>query len=394
MSLREEIRALLGEDAHNAQRILTQLDAMQAVRGIGPHAAALLALTRKTFADEEAERHWEALSAHRQEMSIHCGRDVGLRVAVLDYFLNVNRSLIEPMLIDLHLLEEAALDRGRDPLTGLTSERRFREGLTAEVRRARRYGFPTAVILFDVDNLARASTTFGDVIAQRMLKETAILIRNKVRDIDLVARCGDDEITVLLPETDRNGALLVAERCRRAVERHFETEAGEESGLTISGGIASYPHDGVHADGLLSCAAQGLYVAKANGKNRIQLYESERRRYLRFDLAEGPFELEILPGKIEGPLSLLNLSCDGLLFASPEPIVVGEQIELRLLPSLDVAAEPMRGVVVRLEQVDGEEEEHPSYEIGVVFDAERAPSREALLRFLARGQHALGEEDS
>ena len=219
-----------------------------------------------------------------------------------------------------------------------------------------------------------------------------MLVRNKVRDIDLVARCGDDEIAVLLPETDRNGALLVAERCRRALERHFEVPKGEPGGLTMSGGIAAYPRDGVHPEALLSCAAQGLYVAKAEGKNRIQFYEAERRRFLRFDLAGGPYELEVLPDRVQGPLSLLNLNCDGLLFSSPEPLSVGEKIELRLLPRVAMGSPPIRGVVVRLERVDDERDEVPRYEVGVVFDAESAPSREALLRFLARGQQRPNED--
>ena len=407
-ALRDELRALLGEDAHNAQRILAQLESMRSLVGIGAHAALLLALTRKVFADDEAAEHWRAIVAHRQQMSSSAERDVGLRVAALDYFINVNRALMQPTLIDMTLLEAAAIEGGRDSTTGLSTERSFREAITAEIRRARRYGFTTAVLLFDVDDFSAVADQRGTIVGDRVLREIAILVRNKVRDIDIVARVGDDELAILLPETGRNSALLVADRCRVAVERHFGPAPGHAQGsgmtdLTLSGGVAVYPRDGVHADAILSKASQALYNAKAQGKNRVQPYEQERRRFVRFDLIDGPFEMEILGGSPNRQLPLVNVSCEGLLFRSPEPIDVGERVELRLLAesAADEPVSALRGQVVRLEQLEAPEvaeaDERSAaaaeYEIGLLFDRDSAPSRESLMRFLACGQQRA-ERDS
>ena len=387
-TLREELLAILAEDAHNTKRLCDRLDSLERETGIGAHAALLMILTRKNFPDDEAQLHWNVIVERHKEMSQALSREVGVRVAALDYFVNVNRQLVQPTLIDFELLESSCQDATLDPLTGLASERTFRAGLSNELRRSRRYTLDTAVVLFDLDDFAALNDHLGALIADRILREAAILLSNKVRDIDLVARCRSDELVLLLPETDRNGALLVADRCRAAIERFFADDFASRppTNLTVSGGVAAYPGDAHTPEELLVCAAQALYQAKAAGKNLIELHQPERRRYLRFDLEPGLFEVEILASGVADPRALLNVSREGLLFASPEAIDVGERIELRLLTG-DADSPLLRGSVVRLEELP-ESAGLPAdrFDIGVVFDMESAPSRQALLSFLERAR--------
>jgi len=382
--LRDQLVSLLAEDTHNTERLTMRLDALARETGLGVHAALLTILTQLPFDEQEAREHWEGILAQRHALSLALGRDVGLRVATLDYFMNVNRRLVQPTLIDI-TFEPAPGAAGADALTGLIRDRAFRAGVQAELRRARRYGHSVAVALFDLDAFAALNERVTPLVADRLLREAAMLLGNKIRDIDLAARPGEDELAVLLPETDRNGAYLVAERFRREVESHFARRAagGEPAALTVSGGIASYPEDASDAEALLARAAQALYQAKAAGKNAVLLHTPERRRFLRFDLGGRHAEVEVVGARDLAGGRVRNTSGSGLLFTSPEPIDVGEGIEIRLEGG--GGAKPrrvltLRGRVVRLEELPSAEDER--FEVGVAFDPEGAPPEGDLLEFL------------
>jgi hypothetical protein len=217
----------------------------------------------------------------------------------------------------------------------------------------------------------------------------------------VAARPGEDELALLLPETDRNSALLVADRYRRELESFFAHRecAGIPVRLTVSAGVAGYPEDARTAESLLEHAAQALYEAKASGKNAIQLYGPERRRFLRFELEPGRFEIEVLSAADRATATLRNYSRNGILFASPEPLAVGEEIEIRLAePGSGTGDRPLqvRARVVRLEELpapvnpgqpgDGTELEEDRFEIGVAFDPGWDGGSDDLVRFLERAQ--------
>jgi diguanylate cyclase (GGDEF)-like protein len=381
--LREQLVQLLAEDTHNTERLVSRLDALARETGLAVHSALLLLLTQLPFEEAEAREHWEGILAQRHALSLSLGREVGLRVATLDYFLNVNRRLVHPALIDLAM--HPTPSTGDDVLTGLPRERAFRAGVQGELRRARRYGHPMAVALFDLDAFAALSERVTPLVADRLLREAAMLLGNKIRDIDLAARPGEDELAVLLPETDRNGAFLVAERFRREVESHFARRdaGGVPAGLTVSGGVAAYPEDAADAEGLLARAAQALYQAKAAGRNVVLLHTPERRRFLRFDLGTRGAEVEVVGARDLAGGRVRNTSASGLLFTSPEPIDVGEGIEIRLEGGGGQAPRrvlKLRGRVVRLEELPGAGEER--FEVGVAFDLDGGPREDELLEFL------------
>lgn len=382
--LKEQLLQLLVEDTRNTERLLERLDAISKESGVGAHAALLLILTQLAFDEDEAREHWESILAQRHTLSLTLGRDAGLRVAVLDYFMNVNRRLVNPSLIDVEI-EEAAPHAEGDALTGLAGDRAFRIALQNELRRARRYGHVLAIAVFDLDGFGDANARFGRLVADRLLREAAMILGNKIRDIDLASRPGEDELAILLPQTDRNGAFLVAERFRRELETHFRRReaAGHPVGLTVSGGVASYPDDGQDAEMLLARAAQALYQAKSSGKNVVLVHSPERRKFLRFDLHTRLCEIEVLAPRDAGAGRVRNLSRNGLLFASPEPLEVGEDVEIRLETGERGAprrVQAVRGRVVRLEEVASGEND--KFEVGVAFDLDAAGSEQDLLEFL------------
>lgn len=382
--LKEQLLQLLAEDTRNTERLLGRLDAISKESGIGAHAALILILTQLAFDEADARAHWDGIVAHRHALSLALGRDTGLRVAVLDYFMNVNRRLVSPTLIDV-AMEEAPTRPDADPLTGLAGDRAFRVALQGELRRARRYGHAVGIAIFDLDRFGEINARVDRLVADRLLREAAMLLGNKIRDIDLAARPGEDELAVLLPQTDRNGAFLVADRFRREIETHFRKRdtGGKPADLTVSGGVAAYPEDGLDAEALIARAASALYQAKASGKNAVLVHSPERRRFLRFDLETRRCEIEVLTPGDAGEGRVRNLSRNGLLFASPEPIEVGEDVEIRLESgghdgALRVLR--LRGRVVRLEEAPSGEGER--FDVGVAFDLDAGAGERELLEFL------------
>ena len=113
--LRNQLLSVLSEDAHNTQRLLDRLDSISRESGVGAHAELLLILTHLAFEEQEARGHWEAILRQRSELSDKLGRDVGIRTAILDYFMNVNRQLVQPTLIELEMLEAGAREGPASP---------------------------------------------------------------------------------------------------------------------------------------------------------------------------------------------------------------------------------------------------------------------------------------
>ena len=152
----------------------------------------------------------------------------------------------------------------RDGLTGLYNHRYFQEQLAHEVGRAQRYGHRLSVLMLDVDRFKEVNDTYGHLMGDTLLTYLAQLIATKLRTSDIAARYGGDEFAVVLPETDPEKALAVAQKLGQAVssDRRWQGALLENLGVGISFGVASFPDDGRTADDLLVCADRRLYAAK------------------------------------------------------------------------------------------------------------------------------------
>jgi diguanylate cyclase (GGDEF)-like protein len=156
-----------------------------------------------------------------------------------------------------------------DPLTGLANRRRFMEELGTEVSRVHRYGRDVSVILVDLDDFKDINDRFGHSVGDDVLCAVAGVLLSGVRELDVSARLGGEEFAVLLPETNVEGAAILAERLRRQVA---ELQLAGPAGLlpvTASFGVAAGP-SARSADALLEVADKALYRAKRDGKNRVR----------------------------------------------------------------------------------------------------------------------------
>jgi two-component system, cell cycle response regulator len=174
-------------------------------------------------------------------------------------------------------LEQLAVS---DELTGLYNYRYLHTRLSEEFKRAERYRDPLACAMVDIDHFKEFNDRFGHDVGDRVLAEVAERLRAGVREIDVVARYGGEEFLLVLPSTHFAGALAVADRVWRAVgESPFQID-GSPRQVTISVGVALFPsRDVTTKDQLLKAADKALYQAKADGRDRICVFQHQNYIY-------------------------------------------------------------------------------------------------------------------
>jgi diguanylate cyclase (GGDEF)-like protein len=174
------------------------------------------------------------------------------------------------------LHEEARRLSITDGLTGLWNYRYFQMTVEKEVERAARFGRPLAVLMLDLDHFKAVNDSYGHQRGDEVLAELATRVRSQVRDVDTLARYGGEEFIAVLPETDGQGASLVAERIRDAVAAQpFGATGALPITLTVSIGVAVFPSHGDDAAGLVRSADAALYEAKRSGRNAWRLAAGE-----------------------------------------------------------------------------------------------------------------------
>jgi diguanylate cyclase (GGDEF)-like protein len=174
------------------------------------------------------------------------------------------------------LHEEARRLSVTDGLTGLANYRGFTVTVGKEVERAVRFERPLALLLLDLDHFKLVNDVFGHPRGDAVLVELATRLRTQVRDVDTVARHGGEEFVVVLPETDRAGAVRAAERICGAVRRRPFGEDGEQPiDVTLSVGVAVFPEHGTSSSVLLRRADEALYAAKRGGRDGWRLATGE-----------------------------------------------------------------------------------------------------------------------
>ncbi len=157
-----------------------------------------------------------------------------------------------------------------DDLTGLYNVRYLNGFLYREIKRSRRYRLPVSLVFLDLDGFKTVNDRFGHLAGSQALTEVGRLLRQTVREIDMVARYGGDEFVIILPQTDPAGAMVIAERIREAIqEATLLTGMGLDVRLTASLGVASYPDQGRTRDELIHKADAAMYKVKESGKNGV-----------------------------------------------------------------------------------------------------------------------------
>lgn len=164
----------------------------------------------------------------------------------------------------------------RDGLTRLYNHRYFHEQMSKDFLRARRYHEYISCVLLDIDYFKKFNDTHGHQTGDVVLSALGRIIEDSVRDSDLAARYGGEEFALILYHTDEEAAFHVAERLRQMVEGYEIHEKDKTLHITISAGIATFPHERIQdSKELIECADKALYRAKEKGRNRVESYGIE-----------------------------------------------------------------------------------------------------------------------
>jgi len=160
-----------------------------------------------------------------------------------------------------------------DGLTKAFAKRHIMERLGEEFERSMRHNFSLAFLMVDIDHFKNYNDTYGHLVGDAVLKDIVMLLKNNTREVDLVGRFGGEEFCVILPETAKDEARLVAERIREVIENHSFKAYDESTNVQVSIGVAVYPEDAKDTDEIIENSDKALYTAKNSGRNRVCVYK-------------------------------------------------------------------------------------------------------------------------
>jgi len=156
-----------------------------------------------------------------------------------------------------------------DGLTQVNNKRYLLETLEREIPRGRRHDRPLTLVMFDIDHFKHINDTYGHLAGDYVLKEMAQLVKNRLRPDDIIGRYGGEEFAIVLPETDLEGAVHIAEELRTLIERHPFVFEQERINVTVSLGAAQLT-DEMDVLRFIKAADERLYAAKREGRNRTR----------------------------------------------------------------------------------------------------------------------------
>ena len=156
-----------------------------------------------------------------------------------------------------------------DGLTGLFNHRTGQEKLAEQLRIAERYQRNLSVVMMDIDHFKSINDTYGHPVGDTVLKGVAQAVRGNCRDVDIPVRYGGEEFLLVLPEINLEGAVVVAERLRKHLQREVISHDEVQLSVTASIGVASYPEDAESQHQLLELADKALYMSKRLGRNQV-----------------------------------------------------------------------------------------------------------------------------
>lgn len=187
---------------------------------------------------------------------------------------NEKAKLYEDALLETKEAERLSITDG---LTGIFNRRYYDQFAKAQIARANPRTKPCSMILLDIDNFKKYNDTNGHQLGDEVLKKVAKVLKEGVRHTDMVARYGGEEFVIVLPNTDKHAASLMAEKLRKAVEQEpFPNEETQPLGrLTASFGVATAGENGKTPEAILKNADHCLYLAKEKGRNGVVTAERD-----------------------------------------------------------------------------------------------------------------------
>ncbi len=201
-------------------------------------------------------------------------------------FLTLFGNQVEMAITIANLFENLKKEAVTDSLTELYNRRYFNQALQKEAERAMRLHQPFSIISLDLDYLKKINDTYGHFFGDLAIRTIADILKKNARSIDVPARLGGEEFSVLLPGVDSSGAMIAAERIRAAIEAQELDTIGH---ITASLGVGTFPEHSIKLDELLDMTDQAMYKSKINGRNRVTLAKTAEDEAEWHEVAFGAF---------------------------------------------------------------------------------------------------------
>jgi diguanylate cyclase (GGDEF)-like protein len=390
--LRQTIIDSLSSNSTEGSEFLETVQSLAESEGEETYPILLNILTHLEFGAQDAKSNWDQILKHQSFLEAKLERPVKLITAMCDYFSEVSKNLKTPTMIELQVLEETRKVSRSDGLTGLFNRRFFDETLEGEISKAARYDGSFSLIFFDLDKFKNLNDTMGHQAGDLTLKRVAEVLILEKRTEDVACRYGGEELVLILPETQKINALVIAERIRQSVEELDLVYEGKSFGVTLSGGVASYPLDAQDIKSLIHAADVALYQAKESGRNRIFLHALDKRHYIRIDFA-GDVQVNKVDKRTEQINAQgKNFSSSGLLFESPVSIDIGTHVQIQISDKGTNKPITVNAQVARVEDFDS------YFDIGVSFpeinDTEGSEIAQTLAKNLGIPIHTINSKNN
>ncbi len=349
---------ILDEDDSNEELILREFTYMHEESGDDFYVDLFKVLANLEFSPEEALTNWHVILKHRENLKNKLGRNAGFRVAMLDYFINQNKRLKNPKLIELNFYEKAVKYALVDELTGLYNRKFFDKTIHSEMNKSRRHNNTFSLVFIEIEDFQQYINENGEKAGDKLLIRFASAAKNACRQEDTLCRMGKDEFAILLPQTSANGAVIVTERIREILKK-------KNAYLNFSAGISNFPEDGNEVELLIKKADRAMYSSKSQGKNTTTIYSSDKRKYKRMKVNwDINFALVDEEGKMfkKERSRLEDISVEGLCFFTEKQMKINDKVLFNLEIPNHENKETIVGVVKWISKI-GE----MRYKVGVNF---------------------------
>jgi two-component system cell cycle response regulator len=188
------------------------------------------------------------------------------------HFLYIISSIVSSLIEHGYTVLQARQLAKTDGLTGIANHRYFQEALDREIARANRQASLFSLLFFDLDDFKKINDTYGHLVGDAVIRDLVVRVRKNIRTVDVFARYGGEEFALILPETDRVGAEVLAQRIRSAINAKPFEYVSNTIFYTVSMGITVYKSEHkIKKDLLIDQADAAMYAAKRGGKNRISV---------------------------------------------------------------------------------------------------------------------------
>ncbi len=327
VAIREGVRQLFHDFDEDDGRIFTAIEQLAETQGERTYCEALNYLFDKSFSTAQAGHYWREATA---SLGNPHSNIQSFRAALLDYLRQKTTELSNPRIIGSRDLEDIRRSAVTDGLTRLYNQSYFKQQLQQAVELANREaGQVFSIIIFDLDHFKQFNDRCGHLQGDVVLRKIGDILRNGTGELDLPARYGGEEFTVLLPDCNLEDAIQLAEKIRATIDA--EDFPGQErldsQNLTISGGVASFPQQGLNASELIESADRRLYEAKATRNAILPRLDDTRaaNRHQFRNIVEIQFDGE---DRFSSALSS-DISHTGLSLKSAGKPQIGSKVRLR-----------------------------------------------------------------